>query len=90
MLATPQIALFRGPMPTEPITPPTEPRWLGLRAATRRLGIKSHAYLLRLVPRMTREGVTVSRPTEGVILIDEDQLVTWWKSWHPDWTDPDA
>ena len=88
MLATPLITPFRGSM-AEPTTSHTETRWLGLREAARHLGI-SAPYLFRLVPRMVEAGVTVLRPTSRVILIDKAQLVTWWKSWHPDWTDPDA
>lgn len=88
MLATPLVTL-RGYMTEPTLAQPTR-RWLGLRAATRRVGLKSHAYMLRLVPRMTAEGVTILRPTEGVILIDEGELVAWWQSWHPEWTDPEG
>lgn len=87
MLATPLITPFRGTM-TEPATSHTEPRWLNLSQAARRLGDMNVSYLGRLLPRMTEEGVTVLRPTNRVILIDEAHLVAWWKTWHPDWTDP--
>jgi carbonic anhydrase len=87
MLATPQIAPFRGSM-TEPPHSDNKVNWLGLREAARRIGISSSTadYLVRIAeeddPRI------VWRPRPRTVLIDEALFVAWYASRYPDWKDP--
>lgn len=66
---------------------------LRLRVAAQRLGVQS-TYLSRIAKPgqlLERSSITVIRypGIPDVVEFYEDELIPWWKSRHPEWTDPE-
>lgn len=68
-------------------------RKIRLRVAAQRLGVQS-TYLSRIAKPgklLETSGITVIRypGIPDVVEFYEDELISWWKARHPEWSDPD-